>query len=73
MLSLGVLNADVESSFGLDSMHSREKKLNGQEKEGVVVFVVWWTRGRYLQCFVELSMHEIVLMSPTLSTLDVVR
>ena len=54
-------------------MHSREKKLNGQEKEVVVVFVVWWMRGRYLQCFVGSSTHEIKLMSPTLSTLDVVQ
>ena len=59
----------------LDSivMHSREKKLNGQEKEEVEVFVVWWTRERYLQCFVESSIHEIELMSPTLSNLDVVQ
>ena len=48
----------------LDSivMHSREKKLNGQEKGAVAVFVVWWTRERYLQCFVESSIHEIELM-----------
>ena len=48
----------------LDSivMHSREKKLNGQGKEEVEVFVVWWTRERCLQCFVESSTHEIVLM-----------
>ena len=47
----------------LDSivMHSREKKLNGQEKEEVEVFVVWWTRGRCLQCFVKSLMHEIEL------------
>ena len=47
----------------LDSivMHSREKKLNGREKEVVEVFVVRWTRGQYLQCFVESLMHEIEL------------
>ena len=39
----------------LDSieMHSREKKSNGQGKGEVGVFVVWWTRGQCLQCFVE--------------------
>ena len=59
----------------LDSivMHLTGKKLNGQEKEEVEVFVVWWTRERCLRCFVESSMHETVLMSPTLSTLDVVQ
>ena len=59
----------------LDSivMHSREKKLNGQGKEVVVVFVVWRTRGQYLQCFVESLTHEIGLISPMLSTLDVVQ
>ena len=59
----------------LDSivMHSRERKLNGQEKEVVGVFVVWWMRGRCLQCFVESLTHEIVLMSPMLSTMDVVQ
>ena len=59
----------------LDSieMHSREKKLNGREKEEVGVFVVWWTRERYLQCFVESSTHEIELMLLMLSTLDVVQ
>ena len=59
----------------LDSivMHSREKKSNGQGREVVGVFVVWWTRGKCLWCFVESSMHEIELMSPMLSTLDVVQ
>ena len=59
----------------LDSivMHSREKKLNGQEKEVVGVFVVWWMRGRCLQCFIESSMHEVELMLLMLSTLDVVQ
>ena len=62
ILSLGVLNADVESSLDSVVTHSRERKLNGQGKEVVAVFVVWWTRGRCSRCFVELSMHEIVLM-----------
>ena len=59
----------------LDSivMHSREKKLNGQEKEEVGVFVVWWMRERCSLCFFESSTHEIVLISPMLSTLDVVQ
>ena len=54
-------------------MHSRENKLSAREKEEVAVFVVWWTRGPCLQCFVESLTHEIVLMSPMLSTLDVVQ